>query len=1350
MGDQPPAIVTNIPFPEKIKLDGNHSQLAVSFTRFKRAWDSYEVASRVKEQSAEIRAAHLRACLGEDAQEVLEGLHFENEADRLKTDSILEALKTFCIGKVNVTYERYNFFTKNQQKDENIDQYVGQLRYLAKTCDFGDLEESLIKDRVVTGMIDNSTRKKLLCTDALDLKKCIDICRSNECSMETLKAMTGACASGEDDTVHRVQKKGKKEGKHWQQKKPERYQKKNDRHVPNEIDCLFCGKKHEKNREKCPAWGQSCRKCSGKNHFSIKCKSKKSNLHSVDDYDVIDCVTTVNNLGSQMYAEMKVEGRPVSFHLDTGASNNLISANLIGDTELTTTDTTLVMWNKDTIQPVGQCRLRVINPKTGNKYLVRFIVVKEKLPPILGAKAIVKMNLVTVNHENFKSVDILSVKVSDKTLIEKYAEVFGPELGSLPGVAHFEVDESVTPVVSPSRNVPVAIKPKLKECLDKMTEMGVIQPVSQPTDWVNNIVVCPKKSGELRICLDPRPLNKALRRERFQLPTLKDVLPNLSKAKVYSSFDLRNGYWHVLLDEASSLLTSFDSPYGRFKYSRLPFGTNVSSEMFQRRLFQAIGDLQGVLAIADDVLVYGVGENFQEALNDHEVKLELFLQRCKKIGIRLNKDKMKLRQTTIPFFGNLLTDRGVCADPEKIKAIVEMPAPVDVQGVQRLCGTVNFLADFLPSLSDVMEPIRKLTCKDVPFNWASAQQKAFAKVKEMITNAPVLQYYDEEKELTVQCDASQGGLGAALLQEGKPVAFASRTLTDPETRYAQIEKELLAIVFSLEKFNQYTYGRKVVVHSDHKPLEAIMAKPLVKAPKRLQGMMLRLQKYDIEVKYLKGKHMYLADTLSRAYLPTPKDKGPQDDLTYVHMTNFLPITERRMNIIKESTKTDQTLQSLKSVIMDGWPEDKHNVAPEVMPYFHFRDELTVVDGIILRGDRVVIPVDMRATMKEKIHSSHLGVTGCLRRARESLYWPNMSNDIKDHISKCETCRELDSANQPETLMSHDIPDRPWAKVGTDLFHLHGENYLVTVDYFSGLFEVDRLHDTNAKAVIRKLKSHFSRYGSPQTLVSDNGPPYSSQEFSEFAEQWDFDHSPSSPGHSQSNGKAEAAVKTAKSLMKKAKKTGGDIYMALLDYRNTPSQGMDNSPAQRALGRRTRTLLPTTQKLLNSGEGKNIKKQIVKKQEKQQEYFNQKAKDLPQLEESDVVRMKPFIKGKSWRKGQIVKRLDERSYEVEVGNKVYRRNRVHLRKTNEPPPDTVITQEQRSHNYNEMAPLVATPPRKSSRPRESETKIQSEASAAHKPGNTPATGSPVDTPTQVPSAVTTRSGRTVKVPSRYKD
>ena len=243
------------------------------------------------------------------------------------------------------------------------------------------------------------------------------------------------------------------------------------------------------------------------------------------------------------------------------------------------------------------------------------------------------------------------------------------------------------------------------------------------------------------------------------------------------------------------------------------------------------------------------------------------MERCREKNIMLNKEKVKLRSKEVQFMGHVISQKGLKADPEKIKAVEEMPTPTDVAGGRRFIGFTNYLSKLLPRLSEVSEPLRKLMLHDVEWFWTDIHDMAVEQLKLLVTKAPVLKYFDTTKGVTLQCDASDKGLGAVLTQDGHPIAYASRALTHVETRYAQIEKELLAVVYGLEKFHTYTNVRDVAVESDHKPLEVIFKKALHKAPKRLQRMLMRTQVYDVTLGYRKGSTMYLADTLSRAYLP---------------------------------------------------------------------------------------------------------------------------------------------------------------------------------------------------------------------------------------------------------------------------------------------------------------------------------------------------------------------------------------------------------------------------------------------------------------------------------------------------
>ena len=322
----------------------------------------------------------------------------------------------------------------------------------------------------------------------------------------------------------------------------------------------------------------------------------------------------------------------------------------------------------------------------------------------------------------------------------------------------------------------------------------------------------------------------------------------LHGAKVFTVLDVACGFWHVVLDEQSSFLTTFNTPFGRYRWKRMPFGIKSAPEIFQRKMHELIEGLTGVEVIADDFVVVGYGDSLQAASKDHDKSLSAFLQRCEERGVRLNADKLQLRMREVPFIGHVATSEGLRAGPAKVRAIREMPRPENVAAVQRILGMVQYLSKFLPRLSDITKPLRDLTRQDVEWHWDEPQERAFEQLKEAVSVSPILRYYNLREKVTIQCDASQHGLGAVLLQGGQPVAYASRALTPTEENYAQIEKELLAIVFACEKFDAYIYGRDSVrVQTDHKPLESIFRKELCVAPKRLQRMLLRLQKYDLDV-----------------------------------------------------------------------------------------------------------------------------------------------------------------------------------------------------------------------------------------------------------------------------------------------------------------------------------------------------------------------------------------------------------------------------------------------------------------------------------------------------------------------
>ena len=303
--------------------------------------------------------------------------------------------------------------------------------------------------------------------------------------------------------------------------------------------------------------------------------------------------------------------------------------------------------------------------------------------------------------------------ISKEQLIEQHSSVFGPGVGKLEGEYHIRLSNSATPIQHSPRQVPVALRDRLKETLDTLVAQHIIVPVTQPTPWINSIVVVPKKDGTLRICLDPKDLNVAIQRENYQLPTIEDIATRLHGAKVFTILDVRCGFWHVPLDEQSSLLTTFHTPFGRYRWLRMPFGISSAPEVFQRRMHELIEGLHGVEVVADDFVAIGFGSTQEEAIADHDKNLVGLLQRCERRNIHLNADKIKFRMTEVPFIGHIATKDGLSVDPCKVQAIQEMPTPTNVSAIQRLLGLTQYLSKFLPHLSDITKPLRDLTQKDI-------------------------------------------------------------------------------------------------------------------------------------------------------------------------------------------------------------------------------------------------------------------------------------------------------------------------------------------------------------------------------------------------------------------------------------------------------------------------------------------------------------------------------------------------------------------------------------------------------------------------------------------------------------
>ncbi|UYV64896.1 K02A2.6-like, partial [Cordylochernes scorpioides] len=664
-----------------------------------------------------------------------------------------------------------------------------------------------------------------------------------------------------------------------------------------------------------------------------------------------------------------------------------------------------------------------------------------------------------------------------------------------------------------------------------------------------------------------------------------------------------------------------------------------------------------VICYLDDILI------FASDSKTHDRILRLVLRKLKEAKVTLNKAKCVFGVPRINFLGHILDEDGIRPDPAKIEAVAEMPAPTDVHGVRRFLGMVNHLGRFVENLSEIVAPLNQLLVKGQDFVYDCSQERAFRKLKELLTTQPILAAYDVRTPTMVSSDASSYGLGAVLKQEGKngiwrPVAYSSRTMTPTEKRYAQIEKEALAITWACERFQDFLLGKRFRIETDHKPLIPLFStKELSSLTPRLQRFRMRMMRFGFEIVHTPGKELLDADALSRQPLLTTEG-GDDERPTSAHINAVLSsITDKDEMLTKifEAQQEDTTLKAVVNYLEQGWP-DKKKMSQALLSYWHVKDELGVQNGLLMRSCRLVIPASMKLEILDKLHAGHFGITKTRLRARETVWWPGISEEIAETVRKCSVCIQ-EAVSKHEPLIPTNFPTRPWQKIGMDLFKFENKWYLVVIDYYSRFPEMVQLDRLTASVVVRSCKSIFARHGIPETVVSDNGTQFgAAREFANFARQYGFQHVTSSPRFPQSNGMAEAGVKIAKLILKKNQ----DPSLGLLEYRSTPLEN-GYSPAELLMGRKLRTTLPIAPENLNPRlvDSQTLKRKEGRRRKDMKSRYDRRcgATDMEELSEGDTVWITDM---RTW---GIVKQKAStpRSYIVDTPVGTLRRNRFHLRK-----------------------------------------------------------------------------------------
>ena len=1123
------------------------------WNRWIRRFERFRAASGLTEQSEAAQLNMLIYSMGDQADDILQSFTFN--ADKGENEKSYESVKKkfneHFIPKRNVIYERAMFNSRKQQPGEPVDSFVTSLYTLVERCDYKGLRDEMIRDRIVVGICDAKLSEKLQLDRELTLETAVTQVRQKEVIRQQQSTLRG---SGGDDTVAAVHK----------ERAPR------DR-SNREENCPWCGRAPKHDRQYCPAREANCRKCGKRGHYQVVCRStaKVSAIQEMIVPDAFLGAVATDNYDERWTIILQLNNKSVKFCIDTGADVSLISEQVwkkIGKPPLQPSDRNLKCPDTHSLSVRGMLTAQI--KSQSNQVQEPIYIVRGLTRSLLGKPAIEHLNLIS---------RIDAVNEQELNPFTQFPKLF-TGLGELQGDYNIQLEPGAKPfAISTPRRVAVPLLPAVKEELQRMESLGVIKKVEEPTDWCAGMVVVPKEKGKVRICVDLSRLNQSVKRELHPLPVVDQVLAQLTGAKVMSKLDANSGFWQIPLSPESAKLTTFITPFGRYCFHRLPFGISSAPEHFQRRMSDILTDIPGVVCMMDDILIHG------KTREEHDVHLRDVLNRLQDAGMTLNKEKCQFAQTSLKFLGHIIDSDGIRPDPDKVQAIQDIQTPANVGDVRRYLGMVNHLSKFAPNLAEVTQPMRELLVKKNTWIWGDAQQKAFEETKKLLTESPVLTLFDPNHHTVVSADASSFGLGAVLLQkshqeeEYKPVAFISRSMTQTEQRYAQIEKEALAFTWACERLSDYLTGLKFHIWTDHKPLVPLFStKELEQVPIRVQRFRLRMMRYNFTISHVPGKTLTTADTLSRSTaksLPNTEDDLEQECDAYVKLVmQSLPATERRMKQIKESQQRDETCQLVSTYCLTSWP-DKKSAPFTVLPYLPLAAEFSIVDGILMRGSRIVIPKSLQKELLERIHTSgHQGINKCRERARQSVWWPGLSTQLEELVKACRTCC-IHQQQRAEPLIPSELPELPWQKVGTDLFEWKNHSYLLIVDYYSRFIEIALLNQTTAQEVIRHTKSIFARHGIPELVISDNGPQYTSDAYEEFSKEYQFQHETNSPYFPQSNGEAERAVKIIKEMLKK----NDDPYLAILAYRTTPIQGGQYSPAELLMNRMLRTTLPTTRK-----------------------------------------------------------------------------------------------------------------------------------------------------------------------------
>ena len=811
------------------------------------------------------------------------------------------------------------------------------------------------------------------------------------------------------------------------------------------------------------------------------------------------------------------------------------------------------------------------------------------------------------------------------------------------------------------------LKPAADKALAEAIKNKLIEevPLNEPSDWCSRGFFVPKPSGGARLVVDLSYLNSFIERPVHPFVAGTDLIKNLDpNSRVFCKLDAVQGYYQIPLDEDSKKLFTFLLASGRYRYLRAPMGCNASSDEWCKRSDMALSGIPGVHKLVDDILIEA--KDYDQLFE----RMDTVLQRCVDSNITLSLKKMEVGESVV-FAGYNISNEGIHPVKDRTAAIRNFPTPSNTKELKSFLGLSTQLGHFVPDLAHSVNTLRELLRKNVAWQWLPDQENAFKTTKDILTGNLVLRPFNPNHDTELLTDASRIGLGFILLQADPLtgnrhlIQCGSRSLTGPETRYAVCELEGLAILYGITKCRHYLLGMDTfTVVTDHKPLKGVFGKGLHEIENaRLRRYRERLTGYNFNLSWCEGKINLIADALSRSPVFPASEAESDGFIDVCHAISTLkkdpdPILAPMIAAAKADIDYQSIIQSL------GKTKN-----PKSLPFNHPGRQLNSVWSqlsfdeslglIILDGNRIFVPKSQRKGLLNDIHAAHCGTGKTNWKAKELYFWRGMNTEIKLLVHECEICRPFLPSQGTEPIIPGTTATGPMTDVGSDLFQIGHNYYIVMVDRYSNFPFVEKLTKLSSTAIIKVLTKWFNTFGWPERLRSDNGPQYRS-EFDEFCQKHNIVHENSSPYYPQSNGLSESAVKQMKFLLKKVDENLDEFSSRLLEFRNTPNVS-GKSPAQMFFGRRLRGKLPhlpgaNDLDINNAKAGADRRKELMEQRE------DQPGTALQPLSINQMVLVqKPITK--SWNDQGVITSVRPlgRSYDVLLDSgKSILRNRAFLR------------------------------------------------------------------------------------------